>query len=146
MRVLAHCSERHPALAKVETIAAVTGITEQNIFKLIKTLTKAGFVETIRGPHGGVRLAMPPKAIRVGQVIRAIARYNTNDFWALLEYENALPWESSIYVPKAIAAAIVGHNREVFGFGKLKAEKPERWDDVTVPTSVTFGVIAKAAG
>jgi Rrf2 family protein len=72
LRVLAHCAERHPALAKVATIAAVTGITEQNIFKLIKTLTKAGLVETIRGPHGGVRLAMTPKAIRVGQVIRAI--------------------------------------------------------------------------
>jgi Rrf2 family protein len=72
LRVLAHCAERHPTLAKVATIAAVTGITEQNIFKLIKTLTKSGFVETIRGPHGGVRLAMPPKAIRVGQVIRAI--------------------------------------------------------------------------
>jgi Rrf2 family iron-responsive transcriptional regulator len=72
LRVLAHCAERHPALAKVATIAAVTGITEQNIFKLIKTLTKAGFVQTIRGPHGGVRLAMVPNAIRVGQVIRAI--------------------------------------------------------------------------
>ena len=72
LRVLAHCAERHPALAKVATIATVTGITEQNIFKLIKVLTKSGFVETIRGPHGGVRLAMPPKAIPVGQVIRAI--------------------------------------------------------------------------
>src|SRR6478672_1713093 len=66
LRVLAHCAERHPALAKV------AGITEQNIFKLIKTLTKAGLVETIRGPHGGVRLAKAPGAIRVGQVIRAI--------------------------------------------------------------------------
>ena len=72
LRVLAHCAERHPALAKVAAIAAVTGITEQNIFKLIKTLTKAGLVQTIRGPHGGVRLAMAPGAIRVGQVIRAI--------------------------------------------------------------------------
>jgi hypothetical protein len=41
LRVLAHCAERHPSLAKVATIAAVTGITEQNIFKLIKVLTKA---------------------------------------------------------------------------------------------------------
>ena len=72
LRVLAHCAERHPALAKVATIAGVTGITEQNIFKLIKMLTKAGLVQTIRGPHGGVRLAMAPGAIRVGQVIRAI--------------------------------------------------------------------------
>src|SRR2546429_6460124 len=72
LRVLAHCAVQHPALAKVATIAAVTGITEQNIFKLIKTLTKAGLVQTSRGPHGGVRLAMAPGAIRVGQVIRAI--------------------------------------------------------------------------
>jgi Rrf2 family protein len=72
LRVLAHCAEQHPARAKVASIAAGTGITEQNIFKLIKTLTKAGLVETIRGPHGGVRLARAPGAIRVGQVIRAI--------------------------------------------------------------------------
>lgn len=72
LRVLAHCAVQHPALAKVATIAAVTGITEQNIFKLIKTLTKAGLVQTSRGPYGGVRLARAPGAIRVGQVIRAI--------------------------------------------------------------------------
>ena len=72
LHVLAYCAAQHPTLAKVAAIAAGTGITDQNIFKLIKTLTKAGFVETIRGPHGGVRLAMAPKAIRVGQVIRAI--------------------------------------------------------------------------
>lgn len=72
VRVLVHCAERHPALAKVATIAAETGITEQNIFKLIKTLAKAGFVATNRGPHGGVRLAKAPSAIRIGQVIRAI--------------------------------------------------------------------------
>src|SRR6185369_12273882 len=72
LHVLAYCAAQHPALAKVAAIAAGTGITEQNIFKLIKTLTKAGLVATIRGPHGGVRLAMAPKSIRVGQVIRAI--------------------------------------------------------------------------
>ena len=72
LHVLAYCAAQHPTLAKVAAIAAGTGITEQNIFKLIKTLTKAGLVATIRGPHGGVRLAMAPSAIRVGQVIRAI--------------------------------------------------------------------------
>jgi Rrf2 family protein len=72
LRVLAHCGAQHPALSKVADIAIATGITEQNIFKLIKTLNKAGLVETIRGPHGGVRLATAPNAIRVGQVIRAV--------------------------------------------------------------------------
>jgi|SRR6185295_3491638 len=72
LRTLAHCGAQHPALSKVADIALATGITEQNIFKLIKTLAKAGLVETIRGPHGGVRLARPASAIRVGQVIRAV--------------------------------------------------------------------------
>jgi Rrf2 family protein len=72
LRVLAHCGVQHPALCKVHEIALATGITDQNIFKLIKTLTKAELVETIRGPHGGVRLARAPGSIRVGQVIRAV--------------------------------------------------------------------------
>ncbi len=72
LRVLAYCAERHPELAKVAEISHVTGITEQNIFKLIKTLAKTGFLATTRGPHGGVRLAVAPSAIRVGQVIRAV--------------------------------------------------------------------------
>ena len=72
LRVLAFCAERHPALAKVAEISHATGITEQNIFKLIKTLAKTGFLQTMRGPHGGVRLAVAPSTIRVGQVIRAV--------------------------------------------------------------------------
>jgi membrane-bound lytic murein transglycosylase D len=95
---------------------------------------------------GDWHLAMAAYNAGYGQVIRAIARYNTNDFWQLLGYENALPWESGVYVPKALAAAIVGHNREVFGFDKLKAKTPEAWDDVKVPASVSLSTIAKAAG
>jgi len=72
LRVLAYCAEHDPQLAKVAEISRATGITEQNIFKLIKTLAKTGFLETTRGPHGGVRLAVPPAAIRVGQGIRAV--------------------------------------------------------------------------
>ena len=95
---------------------------------------------------GDWHLALAAYNAGYGAVIRAIARYNTNDFWQLLEYENALPWESSIYVPKALAAAIVGHNREVFGFADLEPARPEAWDTVTVDRSVTLAVVAKAAG
>jgi Rrf2 family protein len=72
LRVLAYCAERHPRLGKVAEISQATGITEQNIFKLIKTLAKTGFLQTVRGPNGGVRLAVRPDAIRIGQVIRAV--------------------------------------------------------------------------
>jgi len=81
-----------------------------------------------------------------GAVLKSIAKYNTNDFWALLELEGGLPFESSIYVPKAIAVSIVGHNRSIFGYDGITAEAPFSYDAVTVPKSVSFAVIGKAAG
>jgi Rrf2 family protein len=72
LRALAYCAENHPRQVKVAEISQATGISEQNIFKLVKALTKIGFMTTVRGPHGGVRLSVPPEAIRVGQVIRAM--------------------------------------------------------------------------
>ncbi len=95
---------------------------------------------------GNWDLAMAAYNAGYGAVLKAIARFNSNDFWALVDYENALPWESGIYVPKALAAAIVGHNLATFGFADVDLGAPERWDDVTVPSSIALGTIAKAAG
>ena len=95
---------------------------------------------------GDWHLAIAAYNAGYGAVLKGIARFNTNDFWQLIEYENALPWESSIYVPKAIAAAIVGHNRKLFGFDDVKESTPEAWDDVKVPTSLPLAMVARAAG
>jgi membrane-bound lytic murein transglycosylase D len=81
-----------------------------------------------------------------GAVTSSVVKYNTNDFWQLLEYEAGLPWGSQIYVPKALATAIVGHNRKLFGFDSVKPAAPYEFDTVTVPTSVSFDVLARAAG
>ncbi len=81
-----------------------------------------------------------------GATLRSIARYNTNDYYQLCEYENALPWETCLYTPKVLAAAIVGHNRALFGYDQVKSVPAETWDEIAVPTSVTLAVIARAAG
>lgn len=81
-----------------------------------------------------------------GAVLSAIARYNTNDFWELVRHEAGLPWESSLYVPKILAAAIVGHNREAFGFGDLSGDAAFAYDRVEVPAGTSLAVVARAAG
>ena len=91
-------------------------------------------------------LAMAAYNAGYAGVLRSIAKYNTNDFWQLLDYENALPWGSSIYVPKALAAAIVGHNRKLFGYDDVVAAAPVQWETVTVPKSVALATVARAAG
>jgi membrane-bound lytic murein transglycosylase D len=81
-----------------------------------------------------------------GAMLRSIARYNTNDFYRLCEYENAIPWETCLYTPKVLAAAIVGHNRALYGFDKLVSAPAETWEDVAVPTSVSLAALARVAG
>ncbi len=95
---------------------------------------------------GDWHLAMAAYNAGYGAILRSIARYNTNDYWQLCLYENALAWEASLYVPKALAVAIVGHNLETFGFQDVKPESPEPTEEVTVPVSMALSVVAKAAG
>jgi membrane-bound lytic murein transglycosylase D len=81
-----------------------------------------------------------------GAMLRSIARYNTNDYYRLCEYENAIPWETCLYTPKVLAAAIVGHNRSLYGFDKLASAPAESWEELSVPTSASLAAIARVAG
>ena len=95
---------------------------------------------------GDWQIALAAFNVGYGAMLRSIARYNTNDYYQLCELENALPWETCLYTPKVLAAAIVGHNRKLFGFDQVKESPPETWDEVIVPTSVSLAVIARASG
>jgi membrane-bound lytic murein transglycosylase D len=80
-----------------------------------------------------------------GAVLRSITSYNTNDFWELIRHEAGLPWESSIYVPKILAAAIVGHNLEAFGYGDITPDPPFAYEEVDAPPGTTIATVARAA-
>ncbi|MBC8134077.1 MAG: LysM peptidoglycan-binding domain-containing protein [Deltaproteobacteria bacterium] len=79
-----------------------------------------------------------------GAVLKSITRYNTNDFWELCHHEAGLPWESSLYVPKILAAAIVGHNLQAFGFGDIVPDPPFVFDRVEVPPGTGLATVARA--
>jgi membrane-bound lytic murein transglycosylase D len=95
---------------------------------------------------GNWDLAMAAYNAGYAGVLRAVAKYNTNDYWRLIAYENALPWGTSLYVAKALAAAIVGRNRKLFGYDHIQDAAALEWDTVTVPKSVTLKTVARAAG
>ena len=72
IRILVDCAEAGSGLLKVAAISHRLDITKQNVFKIVHILSRAGFVAAVRGPNGGVRLAKPAAAIRIGDVVRAI--------------------------------------------------------------------------
>jgi Rrf2 family nitric oxide-sensitive transcriptional repressor len=71
IRILIDCARAGDELTKVATLSSRLQITQQNVFKIVNLLAHAGFIEAVRGRNGGVKLAGPPSAIRIGDVVRA---------------------------------------------------------------------------
>jgi membrane-bound lytic murein transglycosylase D len=110
------------------------------------TIAQLDYFRDLYQRFGDWPLALASFNAGYGAVLRSIARYNTNDYYQLCEYENGLPWDTCWYVPKILATAIAGRNRAAFGLDKIAPAPAEAWDDVAVPTSISLGVIARAAG
>ena len=55
----------------VREISERQGISEKYLEQIISTLSKAGFVRSIRGAGGGYRLARAPEEYTVGMILRA---------------------------------------------------------------------------
>ncbi|WP_027409344.1 Rrf2 family transcriptional regulator [Anoxybacteroides tepidamans] len=64
----------------IKEISRVFSISEHHLSKIVYELGKHGFIETIRGRNGGIRLAKKPEDIRIGTVVR-----HTEDNLSLVE-------------------------------------------------------------
>ncbi|MYL62980.1 Rrf2 family transcriptional regulator [Bacillus hwajinpoensis] len=58
-------------LASIQEIADAYQISKNHLMKVAHELGKKGYIETIRGRNGGLRLAQLPKEINVGEVVRS---------------------------------------------------------------------------
>ncbi len=71
LRVLIYLSIQNERLATINEISEQYSISHNHLMKLVHQLGKHGFVETIRGKNGGLRIGRDPATITVGDVIRA---------------------------------------------------------------------------
>ena len=71
LRVLIYLALEPQRLATIEEIAGSYGISRAHLMKVVHQLGLRGYVETVRGRGGGLRLARRPEDIRVGEVVRA---------------------------------------------------------------------------
>jgi Rrf2 family nitric oxide-sensitive transcriptional repressor len=64
----------------IEEVAQRYDISRNHLMKVTQTLSQAGFIESLRGRGGGLRLGQLPASINLGAVVRA-----TEDSFALVE-------------------------------------------------------------
>lgn len=104
------------------------------------------YLKSLKQRLGSWELALAAYNAGFGAVVESLQKYNTNDYWRLCRYESGLPWSTTLYVPKILAVAIVGLNREAFGFARVRADPGIRFDLAHVRVSATTAQLARAAG
>ncbi len=70
LRVLMHVGLCGDKRTKINDIAQSFGISKQHLMKVVSDLSKNGYLETVRGRNGGIRLMREPRYISIGQVVR----------------------------------------------------------------------------
>jgi Rrf2 family transcriptional regulator, nitric oxide-sensitive transcriptional repressor len=57
-------------LITIDDIAQSFDISKQHLMKVVNDLSRKGYLDTVRGRNGGIRLSRRPRDINVGQVAR----------------------------------------------------------------------------
>ena len=71
VRVLLHVGARDEgSLSSIAEIAHVYAISRNHLMKVVQDLGQAGFLETVRGRNGGLKLGHPADEITIGSVVR----------------------------------------------------------------------------
>jgi Rrf2 family nitric oxide-sensitive transcriptional repressor len=70
LRVLLFLAARPGELRSVGEIVRAYGISQSHVTKVVNDLANAGYLASVRGRSGGIRLARAPEEINVGAVVR----------------------------------------------------------------------------
>src|ERR1700753_2102132 len=76
LRVLLYLSVRPSGLSTIQEISDAYGISKNHLMKIVQQLGELGWVETVRGRNGGLRIASRSRDLTIGDVVRK----TENDF------------------------------------------------------------------
>ncbi|CAK8725315.1 LysM domain-containing protein [Candidatus Electrothrix laxa] len=102
------------------------------------------YLDALYKRFGDWQLAVAAYNAGEGKIQRGLEKYKARTFWDLAA-KDYLPLETKRYVPKLIAAIIIAHDPERYGFEPV-SEENEQYDVVEVPSRTRLSAIAAAGG
>jgi Rrf2 family nitric oxide-sensitive transcriptional repressor len=70
VRVLIHLATRDDGLSSIAEIARLYDISQSHLMKVVQDLGHCGYVETVRGRNGGIRMGRAAADINLGELVR----------------------------------------------------------------------------
>ncbi|WP_172331397.1 Rrf2 family transcriptional regulator [Mangrovicoccus sp. HB161399] len=70
VRICLYLAAHQDRIVPIAEMARAHDLSKNNLMKVAQQLIEGGFLESLRGRAGGVRLARPASGIRLGQVVR----------------------------------------------------------------------------
>lgn len=106
------------------------------------TQAAAEYFKGLYSVFGSWYLAMASYNVGENRVKREVMNHYTRDFWELAR-KKRLPRETIEYVPKFIAAKMIGKNPEKYGFVELDYLPPIEFDHITLNQPVNLRQMAE---
>lgn len=70
LRLMLYLAGQRDRVVSVREIAEFYDISSEHLKKIVRRLNELGYLSTVRGKYGGVRLACEPETINLGRLMR----------------------------------------------------------------------------
>ena len=109
---------------------------------VLSTQAAAEYFKELYSAFGSWYLSMASYNVGENRVKREVIQTYTRDFWELAR-KRKLPKETANYVPKFIAARMIGNNPEKYGFSDIEYEKPQEFEVISVNKAISLRHMAE---
>lgn len=123
----------------------INSIVDERRDPVLATQAAAEYFKGLYSVFGSWYLAMASYNVGENRVKREVMNHYTRDFWDLAK-KKRFPKETINYVPKFIAAKMIGNNPEKFGFTNVDYLTPIEFEHIEVKNAVNLKTMAANMG
>jgi len=124
LRVLIQVGLNDGKLTTIKDIAQTFNISKTHLMKVVNDLSQKGYLDTVRGRNGGIRLMRKARDINIGQVVRDTEQQL--DVIGCIRHKDYCPIERACVLRGALRDATDAFLAVLYGHTLADLIKPQR--------------------